>query len=163
METVKRSTKSHEISRSKAFVSCGFACFRGSYLFFSSVLVLLISSQVVVAQAQSRTGTSSTDIIVAQDGSGQFKTVQDAIMSVPSGSASNPVVIHIKPGIYKELIYIQHEKRFFHLVGEDAKTTILTFDLHANMVGQDGKPIGTFRTPSTVIDADDFIGREPHF
>jgi pectinesterase len=72
-------------------------------------------------------------------------------------------VIHIKPGTYKELIYIQHEKRFFRLVGEDPKTTILTFNLHANMVGTDGKPIGTFRTPSTVIDADDFIAENITF
>ena len=76
-------------------------------------------------------------------------------MSVPAGSAASPVVIHIKPGIYKELIYLQREKRFFHLIGEDAEKTILTFDLHANMIGADGKPITTFRTPSTVIDADD--------
>ena len=118
-------------------------------------IVLVVSSQSFLAQAQSKTGTPSTDIVVAQDGSGQFKSVQDAIMSVPAGSASSPVVIHIKPGVYKEQIYIQHEKRFFHLVGEDAEKTILTFDLHANMMGPGGKPIGTFRTPSAVIDADD--------
>src|SRR5207253_2493621 len=95
------------------------------------------------------------DIVVALDGSGQFKSVQDAIMSVPSGSRTKPVVIHIKPGVYRELIYIQREKQFFHLVGEEAEKTVLTFDLHANMIGQNGKPITTFRTPSTVIDADD--------
>jgi pectinesterase len=95
------------------------------------------------------------NITVALDGSGQFKSVQEAIMSVPSGSPTKPVVIHIKPGTYKELIYIQHEKRFFRFVGEDAEKTVLTFDLHANMIGSNGKPITTFRTPSTVIDADD--------
>src|SRR5262245_51366897 len=47
------------------------------------------------------------EIVVAADGSGQFKTVQQAIMSVPSATAANPVVIRIKPGLYKELIYIQ--------------------------------------------------------
>lgn len=102
-------------------------------------------------------------ITVAQDGSGQFRSVQEAIMSVPAGTASNPVVIHIKPGTYKELIYIQHEKRFFHLVGEDAVKTILTFDLNANMIGPNGKPITTFRTPSTVIDADDFTAENLTF
>ena len=40
-------------------------------------------------------------------------------MSVPSGSHTHPVVIHLKPGTYKELIYIQREKCFFRLVGED--------------------------------------------
>jgi len=99
---------------------------------------------------------TATEITVAQDGSGQFKSIQDAIMSVPAGSPENPVVIKIKPGVYKELIYVQHEKRFFRLIGEDATKTVLTFDLNANIVGPNGKPIGTFRTPSTVIDADDF-------
>src|SRR3954464_4978391 len=61
------------------------------------------------------------NITVALDGSGQFKSVQEAIMSVPAGSPAKPVIIHIKPGTYKELIYIQHEKRFFRLVGEDAE------------------------------------------
>ena len=76
-------------------------------------------------------------------------------MSVPSGTPASPVVIHIKPGVYRELIYIQREKRFFRLVGEDPGRTVLSFDLHANIPGPDGKPIGTFRTPQTVIDADD--------
>jgi pectinesterase len=102
-------------------------------------------------------------ITVAADGSGQFKSVQDAIMSVPDGTAANPVFIHIKPGTYKEPIYVQREKRFFHLVGEDPKTTVLTFDLYANIPGKDGKPIGTFRTPSTTIDADDFTAENLTF
>jgi pectinesterase len=104
-----------------------------------------------------------TDICVAADGSGQFKSVQEAIMSVPAGSADNPVIIHIKPGTYKELLYVQREKRFFHLVGEDATRTLLTYDLNANLTGRDDKPIGTFRTPSTQIDADDFTAENITF
>ena len=106
---------------------------------------------------------AQTNLIVAADGSGQFKTVQAAVMAVPAGSADNPVIIHIKPGTYKELIYVQREKRFFHLVGDDAKKTVLTYDLHANMKGPDDKPIGTFRTPSTFIDADDFTAQNITF
>jgi pectinesterase len=117
---------------------------------------MLFCFHLVAAQSQ-------TNITVALDGSGQFKSVQEAIMSVPAGTAQNPVVIHIGPGIYKELIYIQHEKRFFRLVGEDPNKTILTFDLHANIIGKDNKPIGTFRTPSTVIDADDFMAENLTF
>lgn len=104
-----------------------------------------------------------TEIVVAQDGSAKFKTVQDAIMSVPMGYATNPVVIRIKPGIYKEQIYVQREKRFFHLIGEHATNTILTFDLNANIIGAAGKPIGTFRTPSTYIDAEDFTAENITF
>ena len=123
-------------------------------------LVILSSSAPAFPQSAQK---NQTQITVALDGSGQFKSVQDAIMSVPAGTETNPVIIHIKPGTYKELIYIQHEKRFFHLVGEDAAKTILTFDLHANLPGPNGKPIGTFRTPSTVIDADDFTAENLTF
>jgi len=123
-------------------------------MWLASVMVLVAAGSARASDVQGAPN-SQIDIVVAADGSGQFKSVQDAIMSVPSGSPKNPVVIHIKPGTYKELIYIQHEKRFFHLLGEDAEKTILTFDLQANMVGPNGKPITTFRTPSTVIDADD--------
>lgn len=106
---------------------------------------------------------AQTNLFVAADGSAPFKTVQDAIMAVPQGSATNPVVIHIKPGAYKELIYIQREKRFFKLVGENATNTILTYDLNANLQGTNGKPIGTFKTPSTTIDADDFTAENITF
>lgn len=116
---------------------------------------ILLGWSAFPARGSSIRLTGPIDLIVAADGSGQYKTVQEAVMAIPSGSPANPVVIHIKPGVYKELIYIQHEKRFFKLVGEDAEKTVLTFNLHANMTGLDGKPIGTFRTPSTVIDADD--------
>lgn len=99
---------------------------------------------------------AQTNITVAADGSGAFKSLQQAIMSVPSGSAANPVIIHIKPGIYRELIYVQREKSFFHLIGQDAKNTVITFNLYAGMTNLDGKPLGTFKTPTATIDADHF-------
>jgi pectinesterase len=104
-----------------------------------------------------------TDLFVAADGSAPFKSVQEAIMSVPSGSSTNPVIIHIKPGVYKELVSVQREKRFFHLVGKNATNTVLTFNLFAGLTNFDGKPIGTFRTPSTMIDADDFTAENLTF
>ena len=116
---------------------------------------LLVGGALAFADAN-RVAAAETNILVAADGSGQFKSVQDAIMSVPDGTAESPVFIHVKPGTYREPIYVQREKRFFHLVGEEPKTTILTYNLHANLPDKDGRPIGTFRTPSTTIDADDF-------
>ena len=99
---------------------------------------------------------AETELYVAADGSAKFKSVEEAIMSVPSGSRENPVIIHIAPGTYHELIYIQREKRFFKLVGDNATNTFLTYDLFAGITNAEGKPIGTFKTPSTTIDADDF-------
>ncbi len=99
----------------------------------------------------------TTTLVVAADGSGQYKTVQEAINATPqSASRENPVIIRIKPGIYKELIYIQKEKRFVSLVGDEAEKTVITYGLYASLPGPDGKIISTFRTPTVFIDADDF-------
>jgi len=106
---------------------------------------------------------AQTNLFVAADGSAPFKSVQAAIMAVPSGSRDNPVVIHIAPGTYKELIYIQREKRFFRLVGGNATNTILSFNLYAGITNAEGRPIGTFKTPSTTIDADDFSAENVTF
>jgi pectinesterase len=95
--------------------------------------------------------------IVAADGSANFKTVQEAINATPQNtSINNQWVIFVKSGVYRERLYVQREKRFVHLVGENANNTYITFNLSANSVDSEGKPIGTFRTATTVIDADDF-------
>lgn len=128
----------------------------------STTLILVMASAVAgadpfLAASVQQTAGAQTELVVAADGSARYKTVQEAIAAAPTGTRANPVIIHIKPGIYKELIYVQREKRFVRLIGEDAARTVLTYGLHANMTGLDGKPIGTFRTPTAVIDADDFI------
>lgn len=102
--------------------------------------------------------------VVAADGTGDFRTVQEAINASPQTSSSeHPWTIRIKAGTYKERLYIQREKRFLHLRGDDPATTIVTFDLHANLPGPDGKNLGTFRTPTAQIDADDFTAENLTF
>ncbi len=104
------------------------------------------------------TASYAADVTVSLSGDGQFKSVQDAIMAAPQDvpSADRLWVIHVKPGVYKELIYVQRERRFIKLEGEDAKTTVITMNLNANLMGHDGRPIGTFRTPTVQIDGDGF-------
>ncbi|HKX30295.1 MAG TPA: pectinesterase family protein, partial [Blastocatellia bacterium] len=103
------------------------------------------------------------DVTVAPNGEGQFKSVQDAIAAAPAGTPDRPWVIHVKPGVYKEQIYIQREKRYLKLEGEDAAKTVITFNLNANLPGIDGRPIGTFRTPTALIDSDDFTAENITF
>jgi len=122
--------------------------------FWGLVVVLLLASHALAA----------TEFTVSPDGHGDYKTVTDALNAVPQTTeAQQPCIIHIKPGVYKELIYLQHEKHFVRLVGEDAAATVLTGSLHADLPGPDGKPLGTFRTPSTQIDADDFAAENITF
>lgn len=101
--------------------------------------------------------TPLANAIVAADGSGDYTTVQDAINALPQNTrADRRWTIVVRAGTYRELIHVQREKRFVTLAGEDPARTTITYDLHANRIGLDGKPIGTFRTPTVVIDADDF-------
>jgi pectinesterase len=125
-----------------------------------AILVLIPGCR---SAAPNQSAVKPINIVVAADGSGQFTNVQAAIMSVPSGSRTNPVVIHIKPGTYKELIYVQREKHFFSLIGENPATIVITYNLQANLTNFDGKPLGTFRTPSALIDADDFTAENITF
>ncbi len=100
---------------------------------------------------------SSPNAVVALDGSGNYRTIQEAINAVPQTTAAdNRWVIFVKAGTYREIVYVQREKRFVSLVGEDPLRTVITYNLNANIPGADGKPIGTFRTPTFYIDADDF-------
>jgi pectinesterase len=125
---------------------------------------LLFSALLFLCAGAARSISAQTNLYVSADGSNQFKTVQEAINAVPqTTSPTNPCVVHIKAGTYKELIHAQREKRFVRLVGEEAEKTVLTYNLSAKMPGPDGKPMGTFRTPSTIIDADDFTAENLTF
>lgn len=66
------------------------------------------------------------EIVVSSDGSGNFKTIQEAINSLPA-DAKTQRVIHIRKGVYKEKLFI--DKDFITLRGDDPKTTIITISL----------------------------------
>lgn len=67
---------------------------------------------------------SKPDLIVAKDGSGDFRSIQAAINSLPSES-NKQRIIFIKKGTYDEKIFI--EKNFISLVGEDKfQTSVIT-------------------------------------
>lgn len=99
------------------------------------------------------------DAIVALDGSGNYTSVQDAISAAPmrTDPAASRWTILVKPGTYHERVYVQRERGHVHVLGEDAEKTVIAFNLNANLPGPDGKPIGTFRTPTVQIDGDGMI------
>jgi pectinesterase len=127
---------------------------------FAGLLPLFFTAALGASPARE----AAANAIVDASGHGQFKTVQEAINAAPQLSAvGSRWVIYVRAGTYRELVYVQREKRFITLVGENPATTTITFDLHANLPGSDGKPIGTFRTPTTFIDADDFSAEDITF
>ncbi len=99
------------------------------------------------------------DAVVAADGSGDYASLQQAISSAPMRTGVNDPrwTIRVKPGVYRERVYVQRERGRMLIRGDDAATTTIAFDLHAGLTGLDGKPIGTFATPTVAIDGDGMI------
>ena len=64
------------------------------------------------------------DAIVAQDGSGDYETVQAAIDAAPEGRAK-PWLIFIKNGVYNEHIDIPKAKPYLNLIGQDRDKVII--------------------------------------
>jgi pectin methylesterase-like acyl-CoA thioesterase len=94
-------------------------------------------------------------VVVAADGSGDYKTVQEAVDAAPNRSTQR-FVIRIKPGTYKEKIRIPRDKGPITFLGENAETTILTFDDAASTV-RDGKGVGTAGSYTMQVQAKDFV------
>jgi len=67
------------------------------------------------------------DAIVAQDGSGDYTTVQGAVDAAPSGRGA-PWLIFIKNGKYKEHIDVPKSKPYLHFIGQDRDQTIILDD-----------------------------------
>src|SRR5262245_34629793 len=63
-------------------------------------------------------------IVVAQDGSGNFRSVQAALDSIPPGSAV-PRTILVRNGVYREKLSITSSH--LSLVGEDRARTVIAF------------------------------------
>lgn len=99
---------------------------------------------------------------VIPDGTGDFTTVQAAVDAVPENN-TKPVIVHIQPGTYKEKIVVPRSKRFVTFKGQNDQMTVLTYDLYAGVKDENGKEIGTFRTPSVTIEADDFTAEQITF
>jgi len=85
--------------------------------------------------------------VVATDGSGDFKTVQAALDHVAENN-TKPVVIHIKPGVYREQIRVN--KHNITLRGDDPLKTVLTYSLSALQAGN------TRLAFSTLVNGNDF-------
>ena len=88
---------------------------------------------------------SKHSVVVAQDGSGDFTSVQQAVDALPARGGE----IAVKPGTYREVVTIR--KRHLHLYGvnTDPAKTVIVFGNGAPSSG------GTFNTATMFVEADD--------
>ena len=88
----------------------------------------------------------STDLIrVAPDGSGDFRTVQEAVDAAHSGSA-----IVVAPGTYREKVVLKTKGVTMRGAGRNPSDAVIVLDQSAGSTGS------TFRSATVEIRADDF-------
>lgn len=122
---------------------------------------LLLLLLLTVATSAQRTPAAQR-ITVAQDGSGNYRTVQTALDAIPAGN-KKAITIFIRNGLYREKLHLDSTKDHVTLLGEDKFRTILTYDDHPGMVDLQGDSINTRNSYSFRIKGNDFTARDITF
>lgn len=109
------------------------------------IIFLLLSLSVL--------GQYQTQLVVAQDSSGDFLSIQDAI----DGAKAFPderVTIFIKNGTYREKVKVHSWNTSLSLIGEHKDSVIIVWDDHFKKINRGRN--STFHTYTLLVDADDF-------
>ncbi|CAL5215190.1 unnamed protein product [Lathyrus oleraceus] len=101
--------------------------------------------------------TPSADIVVAQDGSGNYKTISEGVAAASKLSGKGRVVIHVKAGVYKEKIDIKRTQKNLMIFGDGMDSTLVT----GNHNFQDGST--TFNSATFGVMGDGFIAKDMTF
>lgn len=119
-----------------------------------ALLFLFFILSSTSSNGQVKINTVQKKITVAQDGSGDFLTIQSAIDAV---NAENlPFLIYVKNGIYKEKVVIPSSKQKLSIVGEDKDKTIITNDDFSGKANPNSKKsIGTSDSYTVLVRAND--------
>lgn len=116
------------------------------YSYFLLLVSLVLFTSTVFAQYP-------LEITVAQDGSGDYKTIQEAIYSTKAFPDA-PITIHVKNGVYKEKICVYSWNTLLTLKGESVEGTIITFDDHFSKLNLGRN--STFHTYTLKVEANGF-------
>ncbi|QHO34166.1 Pectinesterase [Arachis hypogaea] len=96
------------------------------------------------------------NVVVAKDGSGQFKTVLEAINSYPKNYTGR-YIIYVKAGVYDEYITVDKKFKNLFIYGDGNTKTIITGRKNFH------EGTKTMRTSTFSTNADDFIAKSIAF
>lgn len=102
-------------------------------------------------------GAIRADVVVAGDGSGNYKTISEAVAAATKLGGGKRFVIHVKAGVYRENVDIKKTVKELMIVGDGIDATIVT----GNRNVQDGST--TFRSATFAVMGDGFIARDITF
>ncbi|KAG6541923.1 hypothetical protein Mapa_016648 [Marchantia paleacea] len=96
---------------------------------------------------------TAPDVTVAQDGTGSFSSVQQAVDNAPA-FCSVMYIIHIKAGVYSERIRVHKNKTMLMFVGDGSNQTVITGSTSALEPG-----VVTYQTATVVVVGKGFVAR----
>lgn len=100
--------------------------------------------------------TIKADVVVAKDGSGKYRTVNEALKDIPK-KGNRTFVIYIKQGIYKEQVMIDKSMTHVMFIGDGPTKTRITGSL--NFI--DG--VQTFKTATVSVIGSNFMAKDIGF
>jgi pectinesterase len=126
-------------------------------------LAIVFCLLLLISQAKAQTPGYPKDITVALDGTGNYKTIQEAVNSVRD--FGQDVTIHIKKGIYHEKLVIPTWKTKITLLGDDRENTIVTNADYSGKPNPGGKVMfgnakfTTFTSYTILVQGNDFTAK----
>ncbi|KAL8552552.1 hypothetical protein ACS0TY_001298 [Phlomoides rotata] len=93
------------------------------------------------------------NLVVAQDGSGNHRTIKAALDAAARRSGSGRFVIHVKRGVYRENLEIGNKMKNIMLVGDGMKYTVITGSRSV------GGGFTTFNSATLAVTGEGFIAR----
>jgi pectinesterase len=85
-------------------------------------------------------------IVVARDGTGDYRTLTEAMEGIRA-FMDYKVTVLVKKGVYKEKVILPSWLENVDFIGENVENTIITYDDHANI-----NKMGTFRTYTLKVE-----------
>lgn len=118
--------------------------------------ILLIGLLFCLMAGLARAQQQGQRVVVARDGSGNYRTVQEALNAVPKNNPT-PITIFIKKGVYKEKLNLAKKQDNVRLVGEALEETILVYDdYNGRVVEGAAEPLGTSEASSFRVFGNNF-------